>query len=132
MEYDTFLQKCNDDDVLELESQIVKLSAFSSNLDRALKWNSNQDALLVVVRCMKTPPLSNTNVKQLFDGDGIDANILRIGSQGWKKGKIELKLTLEFYPNEPEIEETIKVNNTEINRTSSPLDDIRQMMNQNS
>lgn len=127
MEYDAFLQKCNEDDVLELENQMVKLSKFSSNLDLALKWNTNSDALLAVAKFMKTPPLSNPNVKQLFDGDGVDANILRIGSQGWKKGKIKLKLTLEFYPDEPE--ETTSIDDAEINQTSSPLDDIRQMMN---
>ncbi len=129
MEYNSFLQKCNDDDVLELGNQIVKLSNFSSGLNCAFSWNYNKAALSTVAAIMKSPSLSNTNVQQLFNGDGIDASILCIGSQGWKKGKIKLKITLEFCPDEPEIEDIKQINSTENSQMSSPLDDIRQMMN---
>ncbi|GBF78668.1 KGK domain-containing protein [Aphanothece sacrum] len=51
--------------------------------------------------------------------EGKSCEILNVGSNGWKKGKIRLKITLEFIPDEPEI-----------NQMESPLDDIRQTMNQ--
>lgn len=49
--------------------------------------------------------------------EGEECEILRASSSGWQKGKIKIKVTLEFIPDEPE----------EIN---SPLDDVRQELNQ--
>lgn len=130
MEYNSFLQKCNDDDVLELDNQMIKLSKFRADSSLAFTYHQNRDALVAIAKYIKqTASLSNTNVQQLFNGEGINANILRIGSQGWKKGKIKFKITLEFCPEEPEIEEITPSNITEINQISSPLDDILQMMN---
>ncbi len=50
--------------------------------------------------------------------DGKECEILQVGSNGWKKGKIRLKVSLEFIPDEPKIKEI-----------ESPLDDIRQSIN---
>lgn len=47
--------------------------------------------------------------------EGIDCEILQPNSPGWKKGKIRLKVVLEFHPDEPE----------------SPLDDVRQEIQKN-
>ncbi|GAB4532654.1 MAG: hypothetical protein Tsb0014_17300 [Pleurocapsa sp.] len=44
---------------------------------------------------------------------GQECEILKAGSPGWQKGKLKIKVTLEFIPDEPEVEK-------------SPLDDIRQ------
>lgn len=55
---------------------------------------------------------------------GIDCEILKPTSGGWKKGKVRLKLTLEFCPDEPDIIETPSTN-----QSLSPLDDIRKTMN---
>ena len=49
---------------------------------------------------------------------GQNCEILQVGSNGWKKGKIRLKVSLEFIPDEPEI-----------NEIESPLDDISQSIN---
>ena len=54
----------------------------------------------------------NFNVKPLF-AEGLECEILKAGSQGWQKGKLKINFTLEFIPDEPEVEK-------------SPLDDIRQ------
>ena len=129
MEYNAFLQKCNDDDVLELDNNMIKLSKLKADLKLISSFNQNSDALIAIAKYVKLPPLSKEDVRKLFNDDGVDANVLRIGSQGWKKGKIKLKVVLEFCPDEPEIEEITQSNDAEINQTSSPLDDIRQMMN---
>ena len=129
MEYDAFLQKCNDDDVLELDNKMIKLSKLRSDLNLVCSFNHNSQALVAIAKYVKSPPLSNKDVQKLFNDDGVDANALRIGSQGWKKGKIKLKIVLEFCPDEPEIEEITQSNDAENNQASSPLDDIRQMMN---
>jgi hypothetical protein len=78
---------------------------------------------------------SNVN----WESNSIDCEVLRLGAKSWQKGKLRIKVglkrafsnspseqkvevqhvCLEFYPDEPEISEP-----------ESPLDDIRQMMNQ--
>ena len=60
----------------------------------------------------------NINPKDAF-GNGLDGEVLKIGAKGWQKGKLKIRVTAEFYPDEPEISEP-----------ESPLDDIRQMINQ--
>ena len=59
--------------------------------------------------------------------DNIDCEVLKIGANGWQKGKVKINLlvSLEFCPDEPEIEETPVSNEPE-----SSLDDIRRMINQ--
>jgi hypothetical protein len=51
---------------------------------------------------------------------GVDCQILK-PSKNWQKGKVRIKVTLEFCPDEPEIEE--------IKEPESPLDDLRRMIN---
>lgn len=87
------------------------------------------DALTAIAnKCVKSSnSLGRRSVQKLFNGEGIDASILRIGSQGWKKGKIKFKITLEFCPDEPEVEEITQISGSE-NNINSPLDDIRRMM----
>jgi hypothetical protein len=60
-----------------------------------------------------------------FD-EGIECEILKLRSGGWQKGKvrINLEVSVEFFPDEPEIEET-----TDIKEPESPLDDLRRMIN---
>lgn len=128
IEFNSFLKRCNEDDVLELDAQMVKLSKLNRDLNLALKLSSNSDVLLALAKDLKTTPLSNTTISQLFSADGANANILCIGSQGWRTGKIKLKITLEFCPDEPDIETITPANNAEINQPESPLDDIRRMM----
>jgi KGK domain len=48
---------------------------------------------------------------------GIDCELLKVGAKGWQKGKIRLKVSLEFIP-----DETID------DRQTSELDDIRELM----
>lgn len=63
---------------------------------------------------------------------GIDCELLKPGTQGWKKGKIRIKISLEFSPDEPEINEISVNQQVNVNQPESPLDDIRRTMNQNS
>jgi KGK domain len=60
---------------------------------------------------------------------GVSCEILKPGDKSWRKGKIRVNISFEFCPDEPEVEEIIQSNDAEINQTSSPLDDIRQIMN---
>lgn len=51
--------------------------------------------------------------------DGVECEILKVNGKGWQRGKLRIKFTLEFCPDEAEIEEA-----------ESPLDDIRRKINE--
>lgn len=55
--------------------------------------------------------------------NSVNAEILEPRSGVWKKGKLRMRIILEFCPDEPE---QIKIDNTQEN--SSSLDDIRQTL----
>ncbi|MBW4576334.1 MAG: KGK family protein [Aphanothece sp. CMT-3BRIN-NPC111] len=63
--------------------------------------------------------------------EGINGEILSPNKE-WKNGKVRIKVTLEFCPDEPDVEETPVSNNLEISEPESPLDDIRKMINEQS
>lgn len=60
--------------------------------------------------------------------EGIDCEVLKFDSNAWQRGKVRIRVTLEFCPDEPEIEEITQSSDLEINQAESPLDDIRRMM----
>ncbi len=62
---------------------------------------------------------------------GLDCEILSPGAKGWQKGRVRIKVILEFCPDEPEVEETPPNEQPEISEPESSLDDLRQLINQN-
>ena len=54
--------------------------------------------------------LQMSNIKQLEEyidkkkwiEEGLDCEILKLGESSWKKGKVRVKMTIEFCPDEPE------------------------------
>ncbi len=65
-----------------------------------------------------------------FLGEGIDGEVMRFGAKGWQKGKLRVKITLEFCPDEPAVEEPPASNKPKSSEPESPLDDIRRMINE--
>jgi len=63
-------------------------------------------------------------------GEGVNCKSLKFGAKGWQKGKVRLRVSLEFCPDEPDVEETPISNQPEVSQPESPLDDIRRMINQ--
>jgi alpha-acetolactate decarboxylase len=53
-----------------------------------------------------------------WTGIGSECEVLKLGAKEWQKGRIKVRISVEFYPDEPET----------INEPPSPLDDIRQSM----
>lgn len=64
----------------------------------------------------------------LFENDGLELEVLKLDAKGWKKGKV--RFSLEFCPDEPDIEEILTSSQPEINQIESPLDEIRRMINE--
>ncbi len=71
--------------------------------------------------------VNNSDIKKMLE-QGMDGEVLRLGSNIWQKGKVKIKVTLEFRPDEPEVKEIGAIQ--EIAQQKSPLDDLRQMINQ--
>ncbi|WP_254173094.1 KGK domain-containing protein [Planktothrix pseudagardhii] len=68
--------------------------------------------------------------KQWFE-EGKECKILKLGAKEWQPGKVRIKVTLEFCPDEPEeveVQEEEKID--EMDKVAKSLDDIRQKLNQ--
>lgn len=127
MEDNSFLQNYGNDDVFSSASGMFKVSrltqamkyAFSSPLQTALDEVLKSQGVEIQTT-FYDPKLRRSCQKEWF-GEGVNCEILKIGAKGWQKGKLRIRVTLEFCPDEPEI-----------SQPESPLDDIRRMINEDS
>ncbi|MEG4851954.1 KGK domain-containing protein [Microcoleus sp. B5-D4] len=130
---------CGNEDALSFGNAMLKVGKLKETVNRVLPEYRLGETL------NKSLKEQNLNIhvpvdtrQQRFSynnwfGQGIDCEILRVGAQGWKKGKIKVKLnvTIEFCPDEPEVEQTPENNESETSKPESPLDDLRrQLLNQ--
>ncbi|MGA9380613.1 MAG: KGK domain-containing protein [Phormidium sp.] len=118
MEYNYYLQNCGDDSVISFSPfTLVRVDRFKSVIDSAFSAYNLQD------------PIKKSFVNSEFKlgwsdtwyKEGVTCEILKIGAKGWQKGKIRVRVSLEFEPEEPEIKEP-----------ESPLEDLRRKINDNS
>ena len=130
---------CGNDDALSFGRAMLKVEKLKQTVNRVLpEYGLGETLNKSLIEQQLTIEVNFDNNRQRFSydkwfGQGIDCEILRVGAQGWKKGKIKLKLnvTIEFCPDEPEVEETPENNQLEISQPESPLDDLRrQLLNQ--
>jgi hypothetical protein len=80
----------------------------------------------VLISLVKGTARTWTHDKSNWFSQGVPCEVLRLDAKGWRKGKV--RLAIEFLPDEPEVEEIPATN--EIEQPESPLDDLRQMINQ--
>jgi len=129
-----------DDDVVEfsagIEPEMCKFGKFKQALQSALEGKLPD----TLVEYLESKAIKGTSINELIEkrwqnnnrkwfSAGKACQILSVDGKGWQKGKLRIKFTLEFCPDEPEIEEITQSNDLEINQAESPLDDIRRMMN---
>ncbi len=134
MEDQFSLQDCNDDDILSFGDDIYKmgkfrkavLQSFGNTLGSQLSQQLSHYGVKINGKIL-TPQGVNNPYERWFD-KGMNCEILNLGSNGWQKGKVRIKVSVEFYIEEPEVPKTTASN--EIIPPESPLDDLRQMMNQ--
>ncbi|MBE9209348.1 KGK family protein [Nostoc sp. LEGE 06077] len=123
---DTFKPiKCNEDDVVEFGDNTYKVSKIKFGLSQSSKSSLSYRL---------QQELNNQRIQlpsdDLFSQQGIDCQILTLGSQRWKKGKVKFNLSIEFY-----IEDDIEITHTQdldITESESPLEDLRRMINEGS
>ena len=93
------------------------------------------EALKQDLRSFVTANYSGKQEQHLQKGwfeEGTGCEILRLGAKDWQKGKVKIRVSLDFCPDEPAAKETPNSNEPEITHPESPLDDIRRIMNENS
>ncbi|MEG4007596.1 KGK domain-containing protein [Microcoleus sp. Pol11C1] len=130
---------CGNEDALSFGNAMLKVEKLKETVNRVLpEYGLGETLNKSLIEQQLTIEVNFDNNRKRFSydkwfGQGIDCEILRVGAQGWKKGKIKLKLnvTIEFCPDEPEVEETPENNESETSKPESPLDDLRrQLLNQ--
>jgi hypothetical protein len=128
MEDNLKLIECNDDDVIECNDLIYKVSKLKQALDIL---SDNEEFLRQFWDLLR-----EENINYLEEGDyntecfteGMDVKILNLGSKFWKKGKLKFKLKMEFSAEAEELEESSEKD--VIKEPESPLDDLRRMINE--
>jgi hypothetical protein len=73
-------------------------------------------------------PNNKTDDHARWFDSGMECEILQVGSDGWKVGKVRIKVDVEFYVEELEPLEDTEGNISEAAQSESPLDSIRQMI----
>ncbi len=118
MEDNFKIEQCSENDVLEFSSGAYRLEKVIEKIYEIFRSSLAKQLhdLLKSHNINIDPGIHNGNYGYYlwFDG-GINCEILKVGAKDWQKGKVRLKVTLEFCPDEPEE-----------NIAKSPLDDIRQ------
>lgn len=118
--------ECNDGDVLDFGENIYKIAKFKQAIDTSsnytLAYTLDQELSRQGVNIKQS-----TNANLNWFQKGIDCEILTLGSQSWKKGKVKIKISVEFYAEDEDVQIT-NSNNSEITQPDSPLDDLRRMI----
>ena len=115
------LKGFSDDDVVSLSSKLYRVENVKISLNKFLQSQDGQSASYNLQQTFKKNGIETDAQMTLFlCTQGADSEILKVASNGWKKGKLKINVSLEFIPDEPEIQE--KPESTEY---KSPLDEIR-------
>ena len=112
VEYNNYIKNTRDDDVIEIDDQLFKVGKIKFALEDSMKEK--------VIPERFNEHIKYVGIKTRHKGinwfeEGIDCQILKAGDSGWKKGKLKIKISFEFCPDESETSEY-----------QSPLDEIRQ------
>ena len=110
IEYNDFLKECRDDDVISLSSKVYKLKDFIKNFTIALNnFLGSQDSTCAFYGLSDKLNKSGIIISKedciLLCNKGANSETLKIASDGWKKGKLKINITVEFIPDELEIPE---------------------------
>jgi hypothetical protein len=107
------------------EEDVIALEEHSP--DNVVMYNHTLKVQNIINYCLQKI-LGVSEFKQLQDeerykprakwiDEGVECEVLNLGANQWKKGKIRIKISFEFCPDEPAVSEY-----------ESPLDEIRREM----
>ena len=121
VEYNQYLENVDQDDILDWQNKVYKLGLIKEFFNFINSVLRDKEVFEIIHQKIVKQYGSEIYKELPFIMKGGNAKVLKSNSQGWKKGKIQVKLVIEFIPDEPEIPEY-----------QSPLDEIRREMQQNS
>ena len=133
--------QCNDEDVLSFAEHTFKVGNFierwRKEFQRREAYNEISNLSSMSIGEMR---IKSGEICWKSPINGIDCEVLKLGSTSWQKGKLRFQVGVEVFPNEREPEKKLKVKVSfefcpdvpEISQTESPLDDIRRIINQES
>ena len=100
LNYNRYLETLNEDDVLEIFNQLVK----SKDLKFALEDLFEEPIQQKLIDHLKYREIGNKmKIKRdVWFNEGVDCKMLKAGTNGWQKGKLKIKISVEFIPDEPE------------------------------
>ncbi|MDY7022510.1 MAG: KGK domain-containing protein [Cyanobacteriota bacterium] len=115
-------QNCSENDVISFEDESHKISQFYQKIIKVLTgYVSNNFVEFLGRQGVKESKIQKSDELEYSNGEwfnnGKECDILRMGANGWQKGKVRLRVIVEFCPDEPEVSES-----------ESPLDDLRQQL----
>lgn len=126
MEENFNLSNCHDNDALSVKDKVFKIvqikegikKAFSEQLAQELYNALNSYGISIDPGGYLVGNKFYRHTDKWFD-EGVDCELLKPTSKGWETGRLKINVTLEFIPNE-----------SIVNETESPLDDLRRMMDE--
>ncbi|MCT7955259.1 KGK domain-containing protein [Laspinema palackyanum] len=101
MEENNILPECSDDDVVSFRGKLFKVSQLRKMMGHAMTEQNQLNHTLSNALKQKGLELGLTDTKE-FLNHGVKGELLKITGQGWQKGKIKMKISLEFIPDVPE------------------------------
>ncbi|BAY71606.1 KGK domain-containing protein [Anabaena sp. FACHB-709] len=126
MEENFDLSNCSNDDALSVKDKVFKIfhikeaikKAFRSKLSEELYILLNSYGISIDPGGYLVGNKFYRYTHKWFD-EGVDCEVLKPATKGWQKGRLRIKVTLEFIPDEPPTHES-----------ESPLDDLRRMIDE--
>lgn len=130
MEGSYHVQSCDDSDVLSFDDNTYKISrfrravekSFGSEMGRTLSSNLNSYGVRIE-EAVLLPNGSREEYSRYFT-EGIECEILNLGSKNWKKGKVKIQFNVEFCLEEQEATEITNNDKLESNLLEQSLNDI--------
>lgn len=124
MEFNSFLQSLGDNDVLSFSNtNMYKTGNFIHQLRAAIDNNEVAGTVVNKLEASGIKGLGFYNAEkrvsqnQLWMTEGKQCEVLKVGAQDWIKGRLKVRVIVEFEPDTPE-------------PPASTLDDIRQMISE--
>ncbi len=100
MEENNILPECCDDDVVSFRGKLFKVSELRKMMGHAMTEQNQLNYTLSNALRQKGLELALTDTKE-FLNQGVRGELLKITGKGWEKGKIKMKISLEFIPDVP-------------------------------
>ena len=133
------VKNCNDDDIISFNDEICKIKKireatkdyFFSHSNKYInyrceKLNINISIFEIIETVTVNGKICTRKFTQNLFSNGKECQILKEGKR-WQTGKLRVKLTLEFCPDEPEVIENNAYQDVD-GIAESPLDEIRQQL----